>query len=85
MGEGAALAVAFIGAVLMIVSSIMDYSLSDQDNCEDEYETSLISSTNEYEDCIKNVLDAARLASLLYAVGYPILLSSLALAIMAQK
>jgi hypothetical protein len=79
MGEGTALAVAFIGAALMIVSSIMIYSLSDQDCNDESY------GTDAYEDCMEKVLDDSRLASLLYAVGYPILLSSLALAIMAQK
>jgi len=81
MDEGAAL-VAFIGAALMVVGSIMDYSLSDQD-CDDEYETSM--NYGDYEDCLEKVLDDSRLASLLYSVGYPVLLFSLALAVMARK
>ena len=40
MDEGSGLIVAFIGAALMVMGSIMDYNLSDKD-CDDELESSL--------------------------------------------
>ena len=84
MNEGTALSVALLGAALMVVSSIMDYHLSDHD-CEDELECSITYGNDDYADCIEKVLDNTRLASLLHAIGYPVLLFSLALAIMARR
>ena len=83
MDEGSALTVAFIGAVLMVVGSIMSYNLAGED-CEDELESSMAFGNDDYTDCIEKVLDNTRLASLLYAVGYPVLLFSLALAVMTR-
>ena len=81
MDEGSALTVAFIGAALMVVGSIMDYNLSGKD-CDDEYETSINYGTDDYEDCVEDFSDQTRLATLIYSAGYPVLLFSLALAIM---
>ena len=81
MDEGSALIVAFIGAALMVMGSIMDYNLSDKD-CDDELESSLNYGNDDYEDCLEELSDQTRLATLIYNAGYPVLLFSLALAIM---
>ena len=84
MDEGTAITVAFIGAALMIVGSIMDYNLADED-CDDEYETSMNYGTDDYEDCLEELSESSNFASLIYNAGYPVLLFSLALAIMNRE
>ena len=83
MDEGTAITVAFIGAALMIVGSIMDYNLADED-CDGEEEMYGYGS-NQYEDCWEDLSGARSFASLIYSAGYPVLLFSLALAVMTRK
>ena len=83
MDEGTAITVAFIGAALMIVGSIMDYNLADED-CDDEGDMYGYSS-NQYEDCWEDLSGGRSFASLIYSAGYPVLLFSLALAIMNKR
>ena len=78
--EGSALTVAFLGAALMVVASIMNYNIADED-CDDEYEDSWNDGSDDYEDCVEELADSTRLATLLYNAGYPVLLFSLALGI----
>ena len=77
---GSALTFAFLGAALMVVGSIMNYNIADED-CDDEYESSMNYGNDDYEDCVEELADSTRLATLLYNAGYPVLLFSLALGI----
>ena len=80
MDEGTVLAVAFLGAALMIGGSIMDYNLAGED-CDYEYERDY----DDYEDCMEELSEKSSFASLIYNAGYPVLLFSLALAIMNRE
>jgi hypothetical protein len=81
--EGSATVVAFIGVALMIGGSIMNYNIAGED-CDDELDRYGYSS-DEYEDCSEELSDQSRLASLIYSAGYPVLLFSLALAIINRR